>query len=46
MGSGDRYVGEYRPGKHELGALIGGCSEGFPFIIFSGEYMMTSDHYA
>jgi hypothetical protein len=32
-------VGEYRPGKQELGALIGGCNEGFPFIIFSGEYM-------
>ena len=39
MGSGERYVGEYLPGKQELGALIGGCSDGFPFIILSGEYM-------
>jgi hypothetical protein len=41
IGSGERYVGEYRPGKHVLGALIGGCNAGFPFIILSGEYMKT-----
>lgn len=40
IGSGDRYVGEYLPGKHPLGALIGGCS-GFPFIILSGEYISS-----
>lgn len=40
MGSGDRYVGEYLPGKHGPGALIG--SGDFPVIILSGAYIMRS----
>lgn len=44
IGSGDRYVGEYLPGKQPPADVMGPCSPVGPLfvpIILSGEYMVS-----